>query len=190
MLILPASLQHTTNWSGGTTTQLFIYPEGSGYADRNFSFRISTATVETESSTFTSLPGFQRILMILKGSLAITHKNQHSRTLQPFDTDTFDGGWETSAVGMVTDFNLMMAADVKGSCKYGLLVATHSLTITVEHNFYGIYWLQGNALLICNELQHPLQANDFISFRKGETFTILCRENCNWIHVEVQHPET
>ena len=26
----------TSNWSGGTTTQLYIYPEDGNYAERNF----------------------------------------------------------------------------------------------------------------------------------------------------------
>lgn len=43
-----------SNWSGGKTTQLFIYPENSEYAKRNFLFRISSATVDCERSEFTS----------------------------------------------------------------------------------------------------------------------------------------
>ena len=38
----------TTNWSGGTTTQLSIAPEGAVYADRDFLWRRSSATVELE----------------------------------------------------------------------------------------------------------------------------------------------
>lgn len=190
MLILPAQSQHTTNWSGGTTTQLFIYPEGSCYANRNFLFRISTATVETETSTFTSLPGFARILMILKGSLLITHNDHHTKTLHPFATDTFDGGWETSAIGKVTDFNLMMAAGVKGECKHESLQPKQSVTVTVKADFYGIYWLQGNAKVRCKEEEYMLGTKDFISFNKGESFTIVCEDTCDWVSVVIQYPQT
>ena len=43
----------TTNWSGGTTTQLAIAPEGAVYGDRNFLWRLSSATVELDHSDFT-----------------------------------------------------------------------------------------------------------------------------------------
>ena len=35
----------TTLWSGGTTTQLAIAPEGAVYADRDFLWRLSSAKV-------------------------------------------------------------------------------------------------------------------------------------------------
>lgn len=110
------SNEHKQNtWSGGTTTQLYIWPPGADYAKRDFLFRISTATVETETSVFTSLPGFKRILMILQGELLIKHKGHHEKKLTRFEQDFFDGSWETSAEGKVTDFNLMMAEGVGGS---------------------------------------------------------------------------
>ena len=69
MKIYPASTQKTAKWSGGLTTELFIYPEGSAYSERNFDFRLSTATVEIETSVFTPLPHVQRTLMVLELSL-------------------------------------------------------------------------------------------------------------------------
>jgi len=58
--------QKTSKWSGGTTTQLAIYPEDADYGKRNFTWRLSTATVEAAESVFTSLPGIDRIIK-LKG---------------------------------------------------------------------------------------------------------------------------
>ena len=37
-----------SEWAGGKTTQLYIYPQDSEYAKRNFLLRISSATVECE----------------------------------------------------------------------------------------------------------------------------------------------
>ncbi|MES2559497.1 MAG: HutD family protein [Bacteroidota bacterium] len=190
MFILPKALQHTTNWSGGTTTQLCVYPKDSTYAGRDFLFRISTATVETETSTFTSLPGFQRVLMILNGLLVITHQNHHTKTLHTFDSDRFDGGWETSAIGKVTDFNLMMAEGVTGRCKHQLLQAKQHISITVEDDFYGVYWLEGNAILRYQERDYILNAKDFIRFNTGETFTIMTEEIGHWVSVEVDYHST
>ena len=50
----------TTAWSGGTTTQLAIAPEGAVYADRKFLWRLSSAQVELEHSDFTPLPDYDR----------------------------------------------------------------------------------------------------------------------------------
>lgn len=45
----------TGTWVGGTSKQLFIYPPGGSYPDRNFKFRLSIATTSKEESTFTKL---------------------------------------------------------------------------------------------------------------------------------------
>lgn len=36
----------TSVWSGGKTTEMYMYPQTASYRDRNFLFRISSATVE------------------------------------------------------------------------------------------------------------------------------------------------
>lgn len=105
-IILPEE-QTRTAWSGGTTTQLFIYPEDASYALRNFGFRLSTATVEIPVSDFTALPGFARKLMLISGTIVISHNNEPGKQLHPYETETFMGHWQTKAVGTCTDFNLI-----------------------------------------------------------------------------------
>ena len=96
----------TSEWSGGSTTQLYIFPATATYAARDFELRISTAKVEVAASTFTALPGVQRKLMILEGAITITHEGQYSKHLKPFEVDEFSGDWKTTAVGTCTDFNV------------------------------------------------------------------------------------
>jgi len=105
----------TSRWSGGTTTQLYIYPQSALYAERNFYWRISSAVVEAPESDFTPLPGFLRIIMILDGELHLMHSGQHECYLKPFQQDTFMGDWQTKSRGIVTDFNLMLNQKCKGS---------------------------------------------------------------------------
>lgn len=105
---------NTNKWSGGTTTQLAIYPKNAEYKERNFQFRISTATVETEESTFTQLPGVSRILMILNGEIRIEHTDHHSKTLKKFEQDEFSGNWDTKSYGKATDFNVMTIGNTFG----------------------------------------------------------------------------
>ena len=103
-----------SKWSGGTTTQLYIYPENELYENRNFKFRISSAKVDLEESTFTKLPNIKRKIMILDGKLKLVHENHHEITLEKFDQDTFYGDWNTKSYGKVTDFNLMLNKNTDG----------------------------------------------------------------------------
>ena len=103
-----------SDWSGGKTTQLAIAPADAIYAKQTFDWRISSATVSVPESTFTALPNYHRILMILEGQLELVHQNHYSKTLMPFDQDSFLGAWHTSSYGIVTDFNLMMNPQFTG----------------------------------------------------------------------------
>lgn len=100
----------TKEWSGGTTTELLIYPEVADYARRDFIWRVSTARVEDEESEFTVLEGVDRILMVLEGELWLNHEGLAGEIfMQRFGQTRFDGGAATSSRGGgVTDFNLMM----------------------------------------------------------------------------------
>ena len=98
----------TSEWSGGTTTEIAIYPKDSIYGEKNFTWRLSSAKVEMEESNFTSLPGINRIIMVLEGRLKLEHIGHHECTLEPFQQDSFSGSWETKSYGKVVDFNLMM----------------------------------------------------------------------------------
>lgn len=105
---------NTSEWSGGTTTQLLIYPKDSVYSARNFRWRLSSAKVEVDESVFTLLPGISRIIMIIDGELSLEHEGHHSALLKKFDQDTFSGDWNTKSYGKVTDFNLMLAQGSEG----------------------------------------------------------------------------
>ena len=84
---IPKSSQKETEWSGGTTTQLFIFPEESSYVQRDFLFRISTAEVKVDESTFTKLPDVSRVIMILDGEIKLNHEGKSIKVLKKFDTD-------------------------------------------------------------------------------------------------------
>ncbi|NYB73441.1 HutD family protein [Sedimentibacter hydroxybenzoicus DSM 7310] len=104
----------TTAWSGGKTTQLFIYPEEADYSRRNFKFRLSSATVESEKSEFTKLEGVYRFITPLDGQLKLTHNHIQYIDLQPFEVYEFDGNKDTVSFGKVRDFNLMLRSGAEG----------------------------------------------------------------------------
>ncbi len=97
------------NGQGGVPQQKLLYIQRIQFmAKKNFTWRLSSAKVEMEESNFTSLPGINRIIMVLEGRLKLEHIGHHECTLEPFQQDSFSGSWETKSYGKVVDFNLMM----------------------------------------------------------------------------------
>src|ERR1043165_8830857 len=116
----------TIHWASGTSTEMFIYPSDGSFADRRFLFRISTATVEAEESTFTFFEGITRHLMILKGNLELIHEGRFTKHLKPYDQDVFSGEWSTRSKGKVTDFNLMLKNGATGSLSHDNLAGANT----------------------------------------------------------------
>ena len=52
----------TPLWSGGTTTQIAIFPSDTPYSTRDFLWRVSSAVVTDEKSIFTPPPRLQPAL--------------------------------------------------------------------------------------------------------------------------------
>lgn len=134
----------TSTWSGGTTTQLAIFPEHADYSKRDFDWRLSTATVDVDESAFTSLPGVQRFIMSLSGPFTLIHENHHEITLKPFEVDCFKGDWSTTSKGKITDFNLMIQGDYEG----------HLEAITIPENTVYTFSLKGNSKAEGNPFVH------------------------------------
>ena len=123
--------QSISKWSGGTTTELALYPPSSSYKGRDFLWRISTAIVEDAKSTFTNLPAYNRIIMPLRGdTLKLHHQNHYDKELKSLETDAFHGSWITASEGKVQDFNLMFA-DACGGSIQGYRIQ-QSLTINMD----------------------------------------------------------
>lgn len=99
----------TSAWSGGTTTELYLYPEDGSYARRDFRLRISSATVELPESDFTLLPDVERYITPLEGGFTLIHPGQSPVTLAPLAAPyRFSGQTETHCIGRARDFNLML----------------------------------------------------------------------------------
>lgn len=142
--LIPAETYTTTNWSGGKTSELFIYPAEANFKKGDYSLRISIATVEVESSDFTSLPDVQRTLMVLDGTLKLEHEGQHSCEIQPFEQDQFSGDWSTKSWGKVTDFNVMTKNNANAVVQKIDLIANEVLALTSAYDVQFIYVQSGN----------------------------------------------
>jgi len=145
--------QATNKWAGGTTTQLAIYPDNASYNDRDFMWRLSTAVVELEESTFTKLPSFNRYLMVLEGELKLVHNDHHVAMLKQYQQDSFEGEWDTTSYGGARDFNLMVKKGTEGSLKHYTVTYDEPLKLKLVNKvdvnrFYACYCYKGDTNVI------------------------------------------
>lgn len=100
----------TTSWAGGETTQLAIYPEDGNFSERDFLWRISSATFTSTSSKFSDFTGFQRYLLPLEGKLSVSHKGLYGRDMEAYEVEYFDGAWETTSENSLDcrDYNFIV----------------------------------------------------------------------------------
>ena len=122
-----------SRWSGGTTTQVAIAPEGAVYADRYFLWRVSSASVELEESEFTPLPDYWRWISTLEGEMRLSHNGALPVLLAPYEVHQFDGGAATRSWGRCTDYNLMLRkGEARGLLRPVRLAAGDSTEIAFE----------------------------------------------------------
>lgn len=121
-------LPRISRWSGGQTAEIALWPPEGSYQCRDFLWRLSSATVECESSVFTSLPDYNRIIALLGGELALDVENAGHIVLRPGEPYRFDGGVRVESRGRAVDFNLMLR---KGRCE-GEVRPLHEGEISLE----------------------------------------------------------
>ena len=150
--------QITSTWPGGTTTQLAIYPKTSDYKARNFMWRLSSARVDADESTFTSMPEIWRHIMIIDGEMRLLHEGHHSVLLRPFEQDSFSGGWATKSIGRARDFNLMLGQGCKGELEAMFIgkemkmeTAARPAAIDFANRTDGFYCPTGSINVVINE---------------------------------------
>ncbi len=157
-----------STWSGGTTTQVGIAPQGAVYADRTFMWRVSSATVDLETSDFTPLPDYDRLISTLEGEIDLRHNGGETIHLAPYSIHAFDGGWKTDCVGKCRDFNLMTR---KGVCtgRMEAVVAPANVTVGGKSN--------DTAILYCGMGEVCVQAaGQAVTLKQGESVMLEANE--------------
>lgn len=187
--IVPGSTFRPMQWAGGSTTELFIFPENSNYQNRDFTFRLSTATVEVETSEFTPLQGVSRKLMVLNGEIKLSHENHHTTHLKKFDVDEFSGQWKTSCIGKCTDFNLMTSGKIRGQLRSIVVTEGHYIFATVNKSDWSfLYLYRGEVEAFLNQRNHLLLQGDLLVIEKsiGAELLIMGNQYSELVMVEVQ----
>jgi environmental stress-induced protein Ves len=174
-------------WSGGTTVELFVFPLEASYARRDFRFRLSSATVETETSEFTSLPGISRKLMLLSGNLTVHHEGHHSKTLEKFGVDQFEGNWKTSSIGQCTDFNLMTSGNTQGNMMGMELQKgdSHVISPDPESEWQFVYVFSGNVEVLLPDGIVSLSTGDLLVNKQPHVMEMKALEKTGLVFVQV-----
>lgn len=169
-------------WSGGDTTELFIYPEHCKYSDKDFLFRLSLATIEVEESIFTPLNGYLRKLLVLKGELELSHLRQHTTNLSPYNFDSFDGSWETSSKGKANPFNTIYKSGIEVS--YKSIKSSNEVQIceTLNSDFTFLYVITGDIAVTGQEIRQ----GDLVKVQKSfGSFPVKLNSNTNLLIVKI-----
>ncbi len=128
-----------TSWSGGRTTQLYLFPAQSSYGERNFQFRLSTASMDTEQSTFTSLPSYHRILLSLDQTIVLQDMSSEEQvTLAPYHIHRFEGEQSIQCVGKAQDFNIIFDDSIQADLQ---VMDENKWVVECEGDFQFIYAL-------------------------------------------------
>ena len=170
--IQEASHQKTIKWDGGETKELYIYPEDTIYQEENFDFRIALNIGKMAHRHMRKFNGYKRQLMLLKGELCLTHEDQHSITLGPYEQDVCLGDWNTECKGCGTEMSLLTKEGFSG--KMELLAAGEQIERT-NGEFVSFYCLEdGVKLRFTNQgrsYKETLSKGDYVIvswFENGE----------------------
>lgn len=109
--IIPAASMPVSQWAGGETRQLAIFPPSATVAAQDFQWRFSSATV-LQDGAFSQFPKHQRLLALRHGAgftLQVDAQQQHVSSKQ--QVLRFAGSAKSHAklsAGSVVDINLMV----------------------------------------------------------------------------------
>ncbi|MFH6957719.1 HutD family protein [Flavobacterium aquidurense] len=106
--LLPKKDSKASIWSGGLTYEFMIYPKTANYSDRDFVFRISSATIEQVPSAFTQFKGYYRYLVMLDNSLNI-EVNKEKKIYEKYEILEFNSDDEVTSYTKGIDFNWMVS---------------------------------------------------------------------------------
>lgn len=153
-------------WSGGLTYEYMIYPKTASYSNRDFIFRISSATIEKESSEFTKFQGYYRYLVMLDNSLHVEINNE-KKTYEKYEIMEFNSDDNVTSYTTGIDFNWMVSEKA----------SNHELKLTngnqnCNAQILILYSLRATDIQI-NEKPHHLKPYDLLVIENLEKENIM-----------------
>lgn len=196
MQIKLLSTHREATWSGGITKEIEIYPKTSSYSERNFLWRLSSATVTDENSIFTELPAYDRFLMVQKGDVRLSIGDKEEIYLSEFECCEFDGGDTTNSQGKIIDYNLMIKKGNKGKLTFVQVSGNKKETNRVEVDEFdqyveGYYISEGYAVINVNGQKTLMEEGNqlIITYLAGEEFDIEILGEAKIIRSDIAYNE-
>jgi environmental stress-induced protein Ves len=166
--LLPKENCKPAVWSGGLTYEYMIYPKTANYADRDFAFRISSATIEQEPSVFTQFKGYHRYLVMLDNGLDI-EINQEKKVYDQFEIMEFNSNDAVTSFTKGIDFNWMVSEKI----------SQHQLKITAANQNCNaqivLFFSLDTTVVQINEKPYDLKPYDLLIIENPEKTDIALR---------------
>jgi environmental stress-induced protein Ves len=149
IILFPKKDTKPSIWSGGLTYEYMIYPKMAKYADRDFVFRISSATIEEVPSEFTQFKGYYRYLVMLDNGLEI-EINKEKKVYEQYEIMEFNSDDEVTSFTKGIDFNWMISEKIaqhkleitnrNQNCNAQILIlfSLHTTVITINEKPYDL----------------------------------------------------
>lgn len=144
-----------TLWDGGKTYEYVVYPLGSSYSDRNFLFRISSASIDKIPSNFTRFKNYQRFLVMLDNNLKVI-RNGLEEYYSERDVFAFDSEDSIVSFSLGNDFNLMIQKNIKS-----VQVVFLEKSISLSHSLL-FFFSKSDTLLKINDSLLELAVDDLL----------------------------
>lgn len=164
--LLPKKDSKTSIWSGGLTYEYMIYPETASYPDRDFVFRISSATIEQVPSAFTKFQGYHRYLVMLDNSLDI-EVNKEKKIYEKYEIMEFNSGDEVTSYTKGIDFNWMVS-EKKGHHKLEITNGNQNCNAQII-----ILFSLDTTVIKINEKPYDLNPHDLLVIENLEKENIM-----------------
>ncbi|WP_337965046.1 HutD family protein [uncultured Flavobacterium sp.] len=153
-------------WSGGLTYEYMIYPRTANYADRDFVFRISSATIEEVPSKFTKFKGYYRYLVMLDDSLHVEINNEE-KIYEKYEIMEFNSDDEVTSSTKGIDFNWIISEKIRH----------HKLKITNSNQDFNteiiILFSLDTTVIKINEQSYDLEPYDLLVIENPEKENVM-----------------
>ncbi|WP_343589141.1 HutD family protein [Flavobacterium sp.] len=148
-------------WSGGLTYEYMIYPKTAIYANRDFAFRISSATIEQTPSEFTKFKGYHRYLVMLDNTLDV-EVNKEKKAYGKYEIMEFNSDDEVTSFTKGSDFNWMVSEKIS---RHKLEIANSNQNCNAE---MVIVFSLDTTVITINEKPHHLEPYDLLVIENQE----------------------
>lgn len=171
-----------SKWKNGITYQYYIFPNNANYQNKDFLFRISSATIDNIPSEFTNFIGYYRYLAMLDNNLDLKINNREVH-LEPNQLIEFKSEDSVVSYSKGNDFNLMIKEDIQD---YNIVIDKGFFVL--KDDFIILYALN-NSTIHVNNNQYILEQKDCLVIEniENESFDLICSNNLIISRINLVH---